>query len=98
MPDLPLRNLTIYLIKPELQPNSIIRKIESRRYQSFDINDHRYRIYAKRLEYDLPEWEGFFEGRLSKEFVGESDSPGVVLLVNVGGPRLAAFRSVRAGT
>ncbi|MGB7207894.1 MAG: TIGR04141 family sporadically distributed protein [Pyrinomonadaceae bacterium] len=79
----PLRNITIYLIKDGLRREEIIKRVDNHGYRFFDLNQTRYHVYAKRLREALPDWAAFFEQHLTNDFIGESDSPGVVLLLDV---------------
>jgi uncharacterized protein (TIGR04141 family) len=89
MADIPTRSLTIYLIKPDLEHASIIRKIKSRNYRNFEVGSQRYHVFAKKRSTRFPDWATFFEGWLTNDFVWKTDSPGVVLLLDVDGRTFA---------
>lgn len=83
MPDNSLQSLTIYLLKPDLEHEQIIKDIGRRIYQYFDIDGYRYHVYGKRRHDHPPAWIPFFEGRLVNGMYWQSDSPGIVLLLQV---------------
>ncbi len=75
--------LTIFLVKPEIQREQVIQPDANYEYRNFDLGNLRHHIYAKRLDPRTANWWKFFEGHVTEEFVGSSDPPGLVLILEV---------------
>lgn len=79
-----IQTLTIFLIKPALESDAIVKRIERRQNRFFEVGNTRYTIYSKRSVPKKPQWASFFDGlQLPESFIWESDSPGVLLLLSV---------------